>query len=60
MASMRTKRPKKGRSAEATSISSIDQDTDDAVKAMFRLTPQESRRIIEDTSPNQKAKSKKK
>ena len=39
---------------------SLGPDTDQAVKRMFSLSPQESRRIIAETSPAQKGKPKRK
>jgi len=57
MAVMRSKRPKTshpGRRGLALSLGN--KTADEAVRAMFQLTPEESRRIIAATSAKRKAK----
>jgi hypothetical protein len=58
---MRSKRPKPthpGRRGLALHFG--DKTTDEAVQGMFKLTPEESRRIIAATSPKPKSKAKRK
>jgi hypothetical protein len=54
----RPKQPHPGRRGLALHFG--DKSTDEAVQAMFKLTPEESRRIIAATSPNPKPKPKRK
>jgi hypothetical protein len=61
MSTMRAKRPKSshpGRRGLQLGINT--QSTDEAVQAMFKLTPEQSRKIIADTSPKPKKKRNKK
>jgi hypothetical protein len=55
---MMSDKPPQSKPAEKTL--SLGEDADSAVKRMFSLSPAQSRRIIARTSPNPKAKPKKK